>query len=61
MAMQSVYLIRGLTDECQGWIEANLQHEKLFDGGVPVETRFMEDIFHGMQERHFEEGKDLKS
>ena len=56
--MAIAYLIRALTEDCQKWIEGNLQYENLF-AGVPVDFHCLGNILKAMDTGGFELGKDF--
>lgn len=52
------YLIKALTEDCQKWLETNLQYEKLF-AGVPVDFHLLGNILKAMDMGGFQLGKDF--
>lgn len=44
----SLYLVRPLTEEAEGWIEDNVGEHQSFGGAVVVEPRYVNDIVTGM-------------
>ena len=57
--LPSVYLLEALSDEAQEWIDENIDCDITFNGGVPIEHRYLEDIINVLTEEGFKNGEDF--
>lgn len=55
----SVYVLMGLTPECDDWITENVDPMGEQKGGVTVEHRYIDDIVDGLKDAGFQDKVDF--
>lgn len=58
--MQTIYLIKPTTTDCQKWILENVDITKTVGGGIVAESRYAFDIVEGMIQNGLRYGEDFE-
>jgi biopolymer transport protein ExbD len=52
----TAFLVRPFTAEVRQWLNANVDHQLIIDGDVPIDHQHVDAVLAGLEEAGFQEG-----
>jgi len=56
----TLILIRPKTAKAKQWLDANIEHQFVADGGIPIDHEHIDAVLAGLEEAGLEEGTDCE-